>query len=316
MRRKILALTGVAALLATTACGGGDAAEKDGVTTLKIGSMPVVDTAALHLGIDQGYFEDLGIKLDITNVQGGAEAIPGVVSGDFDIAFSNVTSLIVAREKGLPLKVINNAVASTGKQKGDFGAVVVPEGSPITSAKDLAGKKVAVNTLKNIGDTTVRNSVRKDGGNPDDIEFVEMAFPDMPAAVEKKQVDAAWVVEPFLTMALDDGATEVASNFVDTHESLSVAVYFTSEKFLSENPEVAKSFTTAMSESQSYAQSHPEEVRRILTTYTKMDQNLIEEIRLPNYPSQKDTESAKVLGDLMQKDGLIENEPKLDELYQ
>ncbi|MBB6170924.1 NitT/TauT family transport system substrate-binding protein [Nocardiopsis mwathae] len=316
MRRKILALTGVVALLTTAACGGGDAAEKDGLTTLKIGSMPVVDTAALHLGVDQGYFEDLGIELDITNVQGGAEAIPGVVSGDFDIAFSNVTSLIVAREKDLPLKIINNAVASTGKEGKDFGGVVVPEGSSITGAKDLAGKKVAVNTLQNIGDTTVRNSVRKAGGDPEDIEFVEMAFPDMPAAVEKKQVDAAWVVEPFLTMALNDGATEVASNFVDTHESLSVAVYFTSEKFLAENPELAKSFTTAMSESQAYAQSHPEEVRRILTTYTKMDENLIEQIRLPNYPSQKDTESAQVLGELMKEDGLIDSEPNLDELYQ
>ena len=34
------------------------------------------------------------------------------------------------------------------------------DGSPIRTAKDLAGKRIAVNTLKNLGDTTVRQSVR------------------------------------------------------------------------------------------------------------------------------------------------------------
>jgi len=58
------------------------------------------------------------------------------------------------------------------------------------TAKDLAGKRIAVNTLKNIGDTTVRQSVRQAGGNPAHIRFEPMPFAAMPGAVQSGQVDA------------------------------------------------------------------------------------------------------------------------------
>jgi NitT/TauT family transport system substrate-binding protein len=67
---------------------------------------------------------------------------------------------------------------------------VVTREASIRTAADLAGKRVAVNTLKNIGDTTIRASVRKAGGDPSSIKFVELAFPDMPAALQAGRVDA------------------------------------------------------------------------------------------------------------------------------
>jgi len=67
--------------------------------------------------------------------------------------FSNTTSLLLANSQGLPLKVVAAGVSSTGEDGKDFGAVIVKADSPIRSAKDLAGKRVAVNTLKNINTT-------------------------------------------------------------------------------------------------------------------------------------------------------------------
>ena len=100
------------------------------------------------------------------------------MSGQFQLGFSNVTSLLIAQWRGLPLKVVSNGVASTGKYKADFGGVVTRDPA-IKTAAALAGKRVAVNTLKNIGDSTIRASVRKAGGDPSSIKFVELAFPDM-----------------------------------------------------------------------------------------------------------------------------------------
>ncbi|MFC7744766.1 ABC transporter substrate-binding protein [Nocardiopsis composta] len=179
----------------------------------------------------------------------------------------------------------------------------------------MAGAKVAVNNLKNIGDTTVRNSVREDGGDPSNIQFTELPFPDMPAALEKEEVDAAWVVEPFLTTALDEGATEIASNFVDAHEQLTVAVYFTTEENAKKDPELVEKFVTAMNHSLSYAESNPEEVRRILGTYTEMDEQLIEDIRLPAFPPDSSIESVQAVGDMMKEDGLIKEDPQVDALF-
>lgn len=314
MRRKILALAGAALLVTTSACGG-DPSEDGGLTEITVGAIPIVDVAPIHLGKEQGFFEDHGIKLNIKPTKGGAESVPSTVNGDFDFAFGNITSLITAREKGLPVKIVSNGVTTTGVQGEDFGGVVVPEGSDIKSPKDLAGKEIAVNNLKNIGDTTVRNSVREDGGSSENIKFREFPFPEMPAALENGEIDAAWVVEPFLTTALKNGANEVTSNFVDTHKSLSIASYFTTEQQIAENPELVKSFRAAMHESMNYADGRPEEVRRILTTYTEMDDQLIEEIRLPNFPAEQDRKSAEKVGQLMKTDGLIKSEPNLDELF-
>uniref|UniRef100_UPI000380EB6F ABC transporter substrate-binding protein n=1 Tax=Nocardiopsis chromatogenes TaxID=280239 RepID=UPI000380EB6F len=166
-----------------------------------------------------------------------------------------------------------------------------------------------------IGDTTVRNSVREAGGDPSAVEFMELPFPDMPAALEKEEVDAAWVVEPFLTTSLEAGATEVASNFADAHPKLTIAAYFTSEQVLAEDPELVADFTAAMKEALAYAQAHPEEVRRILGEYTEIDPAVIEEIRLPAFPPEADRESVRTIADLMEEDGLVEETPDVDALF-
>src|SRR5215217_2214330 len=185
MRRPLLSLVALALLAAAAGCGSsgddnGGQSSGSGTKQVKVGVIPILDVAPIYLGKEKGFFSKRGIELTLETGQGGAAIVPGVVSGQFQFGFSNVTSLLIAQSRGLPLKVVSNGVASTGKDKADFGGVVTRDPA-IRTAADLAGKRVAVNTLKNIGDTTIRASVRKAGGDPSSIKFVELAFPDMPA---------------------------------------------------------------------------------------------------------------------------------------
>jgi NitT/TauT family transport system substrate-binding protein len=316
MRRPLLALLSAVALLTTAACGGGSGSGSGDGGTDKVtaGVIPIVDVAPIYLGKEKGFFSRRKIDLTLQTGSGGAASVPGVVSGQYQFAFGNVTSLLVARDKKLPLKVLTNGVSSIGEAGKDFGAVVVKSGSPVKSAKDLAGKKVSVNNLKNIGDTTVRASVRKDGGDPTKVQFVELPFPDMPAALANDRIDAAWVVEPFLTQAVSQGARPVAWNFVDAAPDLTVATYFTSEKMIAENPDLVKRFTEAMNESLAYAEAHPDEVRKILATYTKIPADVIAEMTLPRYPAKVNRESIDTLAGLAKQDGLVAGDPDVDAL--
>src|SRR4029450_12714769 len=117
--------------------------------------------------------------------------VKNVLAGKYPFGFSNVTSLMSAQVGGAPLRAVASGVASTGRPGRDFSAVVVRDGSPIRSAKDLAGKRIAVNTLKNIGDTTVRQSVRQAKGDATGIKFQAMPFSEMPGALLTQQIDAA-----------------------------------------------------------------------------------------------------------------------------
>ncbi|MGK5681699.1 ABC transporter substrate-binding protein [Actinoplanes sp. URMC 104] len=312
MRR---AFTGIAlaALVATMgACGSsggsgdGTGGSGDAVDQVKVGVIPIVDVAPIYLGKQKGFFTNRKIDVSMESGQGGAAIVPGVVSGQFQFGFSNMTSLLIAQTKNVPIKTVAAGVASTGEQGKDFGAVMVRADSPIKTAADLAGKKISVNTLKNIGDTTVRESVRKAGGDPKNIQFVEMPFPNAPAALQNGQVDASWVVEPQLSEVKAAGGRLIASNFVDAAPNLTVAAYFTSAKLQAEDADLVKRFTEAINESLTYAGSHPDEVRAVLGTYTKIDEKTRAALTLPKWPTEINQASVDTLAKLGAGDGIFE----------
>ncbi|KHL12471.1 NitT/TauT family transport system substrate-binding protein [Mumia flava] len=310
------AAAALAASAALAACGGGDdggdggsGSETDQVT---VGVIPIVDVAPIYLGDEQGFFEDEGIDLTLETGQGGAAIVPGVASGQFQFGFSNVTSLILAESQDLPLTMVAPGNSTTGEVGDDFGAVVAPEGSDIAEPADLAGKRVAVNTLNNIGSTTINKVVRDDGGDPSTIEYVELGFPDMPGALSNGQVDAAWVVEPFLAITEGQGATPVAWNFAATDPELMIAAYFTSEQTAQSDPDLVERFTNAMEESLQYASDNPDEARAILSSYTEIDAETAEQLTLPTWPTEINEDSVQLLADLALEDGLIDSEPDIE----
>jgi NitT/TauT family transport system substrate-binding protein len=318
--RARAAAAGVAALLTLAACGGSDDAggggggggADGGLTPVTIGTQPIVDSAPLYLGVDQGFFEDEGIDLTIESASGGAVVVPSVVSGDYQFGRGNVLSTMIAVDQGLPLTCITNANSTAGNP--DFGAVVVPADSPIQSMAELAGKTVSVNTLNNIGDTTIRAVVEKAGGDPQAVQFVEIPFPDAPAAVQSGQVDAAWILDPFLTEAVDAGARVLSYNFSDFHPELDISCVFTSRQLISEDPELVEAFQRAMNRSLEFAQQNPDEVRRITGTYTEIDPAVLERIVIPTFRTDFSREAMELLGAKATEYGTLSKEPDLDQL--
>ncbi|MFE5917459.1 ABC transporter substrate-binding protein [Streptomyces sp. NPDC056468] len=320
MRRLSAGLTAGALLLVATACGSSDDGSPDagassgGVTTVKLGVIPIVDVAPLYLGQQKGLFEKHGLKLEFTAAQGGAAIVPGVASGQFQFGFSNVTSLMVAQSNGVPVKAVANGIASTGVRGKDFNGLMVKKDSPVKSAKELEGKKVAINTLKNINETAVRQAVREAGGDPDKVNLVEMPFDQMPAALDQGQIDAACVVEPATATIRSQGGREIASPLIDVAPELTVAMYFTSTQYAQQNPDVVKKFQEATAESLAYAEAHPDEARQIVTTYTKIPASVLDQVILPKWPAEPNRSSIEALMKLGEEDGLFKKTPDLDAL--
>lgn len=306
MRRHLAAILLATTLLAT-ACGsdGGGGSAGSGPDKVTVGVIPILDVAPIYLGDKKGFFKKHNIELTLKQAEGGAAITPAVVSGQYQFGFSNVTSMLLAQGQGLPIKVISNGVASTGVDGKDFAALMVKGDSPIKSAKDLEGKTVAANTLKNIVDTSVRASVRKAGGDPTKVRFVQMPFPDQPGALANGNVDAVFVVEPFQQTVLEQGGRKIASSYVDLAPDLTVAVYFTSQQLQQQNPDLVKRFTQAMNESLSYADSHADEARQIITTYTDIKSDVVAKVTLPKWPPDINRDSVETVAKDMRGDGLL-----------
>ena len=323
-RATVCAAAAAAAVLTLSACGSGSlsgdestetaGAAGEGLTSMSVGVIPIVDTAPIWLGKEQGFFEDAGIDLEIQTTSGGAAAVPGVVSGDFQFAFGNVMSVMVANDKGLDVQFVANGNSTTGDTSSDFGAVVVSADSDIEAPADLAGRTVSVNNLSNIGDTTIRKVVEDDGGDASSIKFVEVPFPDAPAALESGQVDAAWILDPFLTQSVESGARVISYNFAETDPNLDISGYFTSAEYIEANPELVEKFTEAMNKSTVYAQENPEAVREVVGTYTKIDEAMRSKMVLPTFRVEFNRDAAAVLGDAATRYGTLSKAPDLDSI--
>jgi NitT/TauT family transport system substrate-binding protein len=321
MQRGWLVALGIAAALAMAACGddedeggggGGEAAEQP--TTLTVGVIPIADVAPLYLGIDQGFFEDQNLTIEPQLAEGGAAITPAVLSGDFQIGFSNTVSLLIAASKDLPVTIISQGVLGGKTEDEAWADLLVLKDGPIKQPKDLEGKTIAVNTLKNICEVTIRASLADMGVDDSTLKFTEVPFPDMNAALEAGRVDGACVVEPFVGQGKAGKARGIDPFYVNTAPDLTVATYFTSKQYAEENPEVVERFVTAMEQSLDYAQNNPDAVREILGEYTEIPPEVAANIKLPQWRSDLTLPTIERLSQLSLEYGLIESEPDLNEL--
>jgi NitT/TauT family transport system substrate-binding protein len=294
--------------------GGGGSGEAAKPVTLKIGLIPIADVAPVFLGQKKGFFKEQQITLDPQFAAGGAAITPGVVSGDFDIGFSNTVSLLIAGSKDLPVQIISQGVLGESDDAKPWADLLVKKSGPIKSPKDLEGKTVAVNTLNNICGVTINASLEKEGVDISKIKYTEIPFPEMIPALEKDRVDGACVVEPFVSQGKAGGMRGIDPFYFNTAPNLTVATYFASKDYIAKNEAVVDRFVTAMKKSLEYAQAHPEEVRGVLTEYTEIPPEAAQKINLPIWGPDLTKDTIEQLSQLSKKYGYLEEEPNLEEL--
>ncbi|MFD4667681.1 ABC transporter substrate-binding protein [Streptomyces halstedii] len=315
--KPVIALT--VAALTLTACGGGagDAAEPSKKTpvTVKAGFIPVIDVAALYLGQEKGFFSERGIDLKISTGQGGAALVPPVVSGEYQFAFSNMVSILTARAKGLPLKIMAAGSSSTGVEGKDVTMIHAAKGSGITSAEQLEGKKVAVNTVGNLMELLGSVGVDAAGGDSSKVKFVELGFPEALAAMKSGEIDAMVGAEPFDTIASSSGHEVISSPYLSmSKSSMLTSAYFTSESQLKKNPKLFEAIRGAIDESLAYAQKHPDEVRTQVSKFTDIDKNVLDEIALPSFRPEIPKESVELFDEYARKYKILDKSVSYDDV--
>lgn len=314
---KRLAVLLLAVALALAGCGsddGGGGGDDGEVTTLKVGVLPISPVAPLYLAIDKGFFEAEKLRVEPKLAEGGAAIVPSVMSGEYQAGFSNAVSLMIALERGLDVRVIGPGESSPGRPDADNTALMTAKGGPIRDAKQLEGKTVAVNTLKNISGLAVEASLEKHGVDPQSVKQVEVAYPDMQATVERGEVDAALFNEPFTTAGEQAGLRVLSRPYAEMGPDLPIAPYFAAKRYIDEHGDVIERFRRAMEKAARYAQEHPDALRAAIRTYTKIPPRAIERMHAPVLGTGLDERKFQELADVAQRLGYIKGEVDVNEL--
>jgi len=321
----LVALTIIAAGCGDDGGDGGDATADDAetgdaggsggdeLTPIKVGILPIADLAPLYHGIEEGYFAEEGLEVTTEVGQGGAALVPAVVSGDYQLAFGNYVSLMLARQNGVEVQIVGNLVSGAETADRGTNALLVAPGSGIAGVDDLAGRTFAVTTLNNVAEVNIRTTLQEAGVDDADIEFVEMPFPAMNAAVESGEVDVAWQAEPFVTLGESAGLVNVGDPMYGTTPSMPLAGMFASQAWIEENPDLVEAFDRAMRRSLE-ASGDDDAMRAAIEANTETPPEVIPALALANWQSDLDTEKLQLVGELAASYGLLEDEPDLDAL--
>ncbi|TRW47471.1 ABC transporter substrate-binding protein [Georgenia yuyongxinii] len=281
---------------------GPTATEEAEVLPITIGTLPIVATSALWYGVDQGIFEEHGLDVTIDTGVGSETMVAATLAHEVDFVTLNSVSLMVALDAGVPLQVAGGFSQAWEDGDEDISAVLAKPDSGITGAADLAGRTVAVNTLSSAGTLTINEAVRAAGGDPAEIDFVEIRYPDMLRALEAGDVDAIWEVEPFITIAQGNGAQVVSWNFAESAPGLSTQLMVTAAD---QDPEVLERFTAALTEVLDAAGKDEAGLREILVEKLEMDPALAERVRMDRFATAINLEALSTLAGLAHDEGLV-----------
>src|SRR5580692_2736478 len=195
------------------------------MTSIVVGSLPVLDTAGLQVAIKEGFFTQAGLNVTVKSVAQSTVAIPDLLHGSIDvIGGGNYVSFLEAQAHGtFPVEFLAPAVDCT---TNDYGVAAMPS-SGITTASGLAGKTIAVNLTQNIQTLTTDAVLTADGVSAASVKYVEIPFPDMVAALKAGRVNAISAVEPFLSAALAAGAKLVTSTCTGPAADFPMSGYIT-----------------------------------------------------------------------------------------
>jgi ABC-type nitrate/sulfonate/bicarbonate transport system substrate-binding protein len=259
--RPALLWAAVCALLAATltACGASSGAETSGgVTTLRYQGWNNQVTLP-ELAEDLGYF-DGKVKLKwVGNTISGPQDIQSAATGqtDFGGAFGGAVEKLVS--SGAPIKAVINYYGADDKT---FTGYYVLDGSPLESAKDLVGKKVAVNTLGGQNEADVFNELRAAGLSQDEVKKVELVVlppTNQEDALRRKQVDVAALSGQFQQLALAHGGLRPLWTQLDQYGQFNGGQYVFRKDFIAKHPDAVRAFVDGVGKAIEWARTTPQD---------------------------------------------------------
>jgi NitT/TauT family transport system substrate-binding protein len=288
--------------------GAASSAPATTLTTINLDTLNIANGYPLDLGIQKGFFAKRGIEIKKTVLQSGNDIVLAMANGNGDIGYIGYVPAIIARTQGIKFTVVSASDVEGTSVDDNWQNIMVKGSSSIRTPQDLAGKTIAVNALKGVGEVMIKAALKKVGVDPNSPKLVSIGFGAMRAALNNGQVDAYWAPEPFVSQGINlDGDRIVMAPGPVLGKYWPIGCYGALANWVSQNPALAKSFRDAIGESLSYAQAHPDEIRALLPSGTQ-------NVRLPIWSPVVDRDKLVQLAKYTKEFGVITSLPNMTQL--
>ena len=262
-----------------------------GQIRIKLGYMPIAEETPKFVASDKGIFRKYGLDVEMVRFESGPDMGTALLGGSVQIAMIGTPGLINAAVAGRPIVAIvdngSNTMGTAGHEY--YTGLVVLANSPIKDIGGLKGKRVALNVLKaNSEAQTVLQVQRWNKEHPDraidisrDVQFVMLPFGSMPAALEKGIVDAASMIEPFMTQLTQARKTRIIAPVQYALPNWPVSFGIVRRDYAQQHGDIVQKYRAAWMESVHWIHDHPDQAREIMQKYTGVSPEVAKRITLP-----------------------------------
>lgn len=281
MKKRILAslLSAVLAVGLLTACSGesedsgktaqdgsGSAVQKEEEELTKVTLNEVAHSifyAPMYVAIEEGYFEEEGIELDLVCGFGADKTMTAVISGEADIGFMGSEASIYTYNEGATDYVVN--FAQLTQRAGNF--LVAREKMDDFSWEDLKGHLVLGGRKGGMPEMVFEYILKENGIDPEeDLEINQsIDFGSTAAAFSEGQGDFTVEFEPGATTLESEGKGYVVASLGEDSGYVPYTAFSAKQSYIDENPDIIQGFTNALQKGMDYVQTHsPEEIASVI----------------------------------------------------
>ncbi len=270
MKKKSIISFAAVALMATSfilsGCGNSkstadNTSKKEDVTVI-LDYIANTNHTGMYVALDQGYYDEAGLNVDIVEPTEGATAtLIAVGKGDFGISYQEDVTVARTSADPLPIKAIAALI-----QHNTSGFATYADKN-ITSPKDFEGK-----TYSGWGgpgeEAVLRAVMAQNGANYDNLNVVMSDGSGFEALKDK--VDIMWFFEGWDNVKCK--MNDFPINYMELRDLDERLDYYTpviiaNDNTLKERPEMTKKFLAATAKGYKYAIENPKESAKILQKY-------------------------------------------------
>jgi NitT/TauT family transport system substrate-binding protein len=276
-------------MLMVTACRSDHGATgTDNLTAIRIALYPSASTLPVRAAIAQGMFERNGLHIDVTEGQDLPLFMASLAKGQYDVAMSGPTLVLIGAEKGLDLQIVSSLQQSSRDRPN---AVWITRDPSITTVAQLKSKTIAVPSLTGIIIDSLVYLLMRDGVPRDEVKFVQAPFAAMGDQLAAGKVDAAVASIPFSAAILSRGfhahddviveAVRAASG--GTVDTAMTSVWAASGPYARDHPDAIRAFRRSISEAVDFLDADATEARAMMRDWLKMPAPVVERSTLPEW---------------------------------
>ena len=228
---------------------------KDNIKTIRVNEVTrSVFYAPQYVAINNGYFEERGIEVELTTGQGADAVMTAVLANQCEIGFAGPEASIYVYNEGK--EDYTQVFAQMTKRDGSF--LVAKEDTDNFSWQDLKGKTVIPGRKGGVPYMTLEYVLKKNGINPETDLVLDdsIKFDLMAGAFAAGNADYVTLFEPTASLTENEEKGYIVASVGEEAGEIPYTAYFAKKSYIENNEQLIQDFTDAIYEGQKWVKEH------------------------------------------------------------